>query len=217
MNKLNIFSSVKSQAINDLSPDLLDTALDQITDSEILKDIPIFGLGFKSYSLYQKITEGFFVKKLLKFLYQVKDISMDERQRFIEELEAKEESKKAGERLLNTLNRLDDDEKAEIIGRLFKQAILSKIEIEDFNRLSHIIDNSYISDIRLLKDNPHLSYIENDVKSNLNQVGLLSVSVSDIAEHQAFLDRVGSGSKAVPKLEYKPNKYCQLLIKFGFE
>src|SRR5690606_11877266 len=108
-------------------------------------------------------------------------------------------------------------EKAKIIGRLFNHTILEEIKFEDFNRLSHIIDNAYISDIKLLKNNLHLSYIEEHIKSNLSQLGLLTQSVSDILKQQQFLDRVGSGSKAKPKLEYKANKYCEILIQFGFE
>jgi len=216
INDLNIFDSVKSEAIKDLSPEILETTLDLLTDSEVIKEIPIFGLGFKFYSLYQNITEAFFVKKLLKFLYELKEVSFQERKKFINELESKNETKKAGEKLLVTLNRLNDIEKAEMIGKLFKKTILGEIEFEDFNRLSHIIDNSYLYDIKLLKNNLHLSYIDEDVKANLSQLGLLSLSVSDIFKQQQFLDRVGSGSKAKPKLEYKANKYCEILIKFGF-
>jgi hypothetical protein len=216
-NNLNIFNSVKSEAIKDLSPEILETTLDLLTDSEVLKEIPIFGLGFKSYSLYQNITEAFFVKKLLKFLYELKEVSFQERQKFIDELESKNETKKAGEKLLVTLNRLNDIEKAEVIGKLFKKTILGEIEFEDFNRLSHIIDNSYINDIKLLKNNPHLEYIEEQVKANLSQLGLLSLSISDILKQQQFFDRMGTSSKAKPKLEYKANKYCEILVKFGFE
>ena len=215
-DKIDIFDSVKSEAINELTPEILETGFDLITDSEVLKEIPIFGIAFKSYSIYQKVTESFFTKKLLYFLFKLREISQSEREKFITEIEVKSETQKAGERLLVILNRLNDVEKAEIIGRLFKKTILGNIEFNDFNRLSHIIDNAYIDDIKLLKNNKHLSYINEDIKSNLNQIGLLNQSITDIEREKQFLVRVGSSKEVQPRLEYKINKYCLILIEHGF-
>lgn len=215
-NKIDIFQSVKSKAINDLSPELLETGLDFLIKSEALKDIPIFGIGFKTFSLYQNITESFFTKKLLKFLYELKDIPQIDREKFINELELKNETNKAGEKLLITLNRLSDVEKAEIIGRLLKNTILGKIEFSVFSRLSHIVDNAYFEDLNLLKDNLNLRNISNDVKSNLHQVGLLNQTISDTENQRRFLDRVGSSRDVQPTLEYTMNNYCEILIENGF-
>ena len=154
---------------------------------------------------------------MLKFLFELKDIPFEKRIKFINQLVEKKETNKAGEKLMIILNRLNDIEKAKIIGRLFNHTILEEIEFEDFNRLTHIIDNAYINDIKLLKNNAHLGYIDNDVKSNLSQLGLVTLSVSDILKQQEFLDRSHSSSKAQPKLEYKANKYCKILVKFGFD
>jgi hypothetical protein len=217
MNNLDIFDSVKSEAIKDLSSEILETSLDLMTDSEVLKEIPIFGIGFKTYSLYQNLTESFFTKKLLKFLFELKEIPFDKRQQFICDLESKNETKKAGQKLLITLNRLNEIDKAKIIGKLFKHTILGEIPFNDFNRLTHIIDQAYIDDVMLLKDNPYLSYIDNDIKSNLSQLGLLKQSISDFQKHQEFLNTTGTGSKAIPKLQYDANDYCKILIKYGFE
>ncbi|MFM9989172.1 hypothetical protein [Flavobacterium sp.] len=217
INNLDIFDSVKSEAIKELSSEILETTFDLMTDSEVLKEIPIFGLGFKSYGLYQTLTESFFVKKLMKFLFELKEIPFDKRQKFIQDLEDKEETTKAGEKLLITLTRLNDADKATIIGRLFKHTILGEIEFNDFNRLSHIIDNAFTNDLMLLKKNPHLGYIDENIKSNLNQLGLLKQSISDFQKHQEFLDRQGSGSKAIPKLQYEANEYCKILINYGLE
>ena len=119
-DKINIFQSVKSKAVNDLSPELLEIGLDSLTNSEVLKDIPVFGIAFKGYSLYQNVTEAFFTKKLLLFLYELNDIPLSEREKFIDKLEANGETNKAGEKLLITLNRLNDIDKAKIIDDIKK-------------------------------------------------------------------------------------------------
>lgn len=216
-DKIDIFESVKSDAIKELSPEILDAGLDYLTDSEILKDIPIFGLAFKSYNLYQKVSESFFMKKLLRFLFELKEIPLLEREKFIAELETNNETNKAGEKLLITLNRLNDIDKAEIIGRLFKQTILSKINFNDFNRLTHIIDNAYIDDLKLLKDNIYLQHLNNDIKSNLHQVGLLNQNISDVEKQKKYVEKAGGNASNVqPKFEYKVNQYAKILIEYGF-
>lgn len=214
-DKIDIFESVKSDAIKELSPEILETSIDYLTDSEVLKEIPIVGIAFKSIYLYQKVTESFFIKKLLKFLFELKDIPLLERERFVTEIEINKATNKAGEKLLITLNRLNDIDKAEIIGRLFKQTILGKINFQDFNRLTHIIDNAYIDDLKMLKNNIHLGYINNDVKSSLYQVGLLNQNISDVESQKRFLQRVGSSRDVQPKFEYKVNQYSKILIEYG--
>lgn len=216
-DKIDIFESVKSDAIKELSPEILETGLDYLTDSEILKDIPVFGIAFKSYNLYQKVTESFFIKKLLRFLFELKEIPLLEREKFVAELEANNDTNKAGEKLLITLNRLNDIDKSEIIGRLFKQTILNKINFNDFNRLTHIIDNAYIDDLKLLKDNIYLQHLNDDIKSNLHQVGLLNQNISDVEKHKKYVERAGGNASSVqPKFEYKVNQYAEILIEHGF-
>tara|TARA_R110002049_G_C8939433_1_gene544892 strand:- start:72 stop:749 length:678 start_codon:yes stop_codon:yes gene_type:complete len=217
-DQIDIFKSVKSEAITELSPELLEIGLDALTESEVLKDIPVFGIGFKTYGLYQKITETFFTKKLLKFLIELKDISLNDRKKFIYELESKNETASAGEKLLVTLNRLNNDDKATFIGRLFKHTILGELEYKDFTRLVHIIDNAFLDDLKVLENNKHLSYINSDIKSNLHQLGLLKQSISDIEKQRKFRIRAtGSPDGVQAKLIFEINDIGLKFINFGFK
>jgi hypothetical protein len=216
-NQIDIFKSVKSKAINELTPELLETGLDLLIESEVLKDIPVFGIGFKSYSLYKNITESFFTKKLLKFLFELKDIPQAKREQFIAKLESKNETEKAGEKLLITLNRLNDVDKASIIGKLLKKTILGKITFNNFKRLTHIVDNTYLEDIELLKDNEYLRNINDDIKSNLYQVCLLNQSIKDNREHEEYKFKQTGRRELIPaSFEYKLNSYGRILIENGF-
>lgn len=215
-NHIDIFKSVKSKAINELTPELLEMSLDLVIESEVLKDIPVFGIGFKSYSLYKNITESFFTKKLLKFLFELKDIPQANREKFIVELESKNETNKAGEKLLITLNRLNDVDKATIIGKLLKQTILGKITFDNFKRLTHIIDNTYLEDMELLKDNEYLRNINDDIKSNLYQVGLLNQSIKDNREQEEYKFKQSGRREIIPaSFEYELNSYGKILIENG--
>ncbi len=217
-NQIDIFKSVKSEALNELTPEILETGFDLLIESEVLKDIPVFGIGFKSFSLYNKITESFFTKKLLRFLFELKDIPQSKREEFITELESKNETKKAGEKLLITLNRLNDDDKASIIGKLLKKTILGKITFNDFKRLTHIIDNTYLEDLELLKDNEYLRNINDDIKTNLHQIGLLNQSIKDNREHEEYKFKQTGRREIIPAtFEYKLNSYGRILIENGFD
>ena len=217
-NEIDIFKSVKSSAINELTPELLETGLDFLIESEALKDIPIFGIGFKSYSIYKKITESFFTKKLLKFLFELKDIPQAKKEEFIATLESKNETEKAGEKLLVTLNRLNDVDKATIVGKLLKKTILGKMTFDNFKRLTYMIDNTYLEDLELLKDNEYLKNINDDIKSNLYQVGLLNQSIKDNREHEEYIFKNTGERKIIPAtFEYKLNTYGRILIENGFD
>lgn len=215
-DNIDIFRSVKSEAINELTPAILDSSLDLIVNSEILKDIPIFGTGFKIYSLYNKITEAFFAKKLLKFLFEIKDVPVSKREKFVERLKANNETSKAGEQLLIVLTRLNDIKKAAIIGRLLNKTILGDILLKDFQRLCHIIDSSYIEDILLFKNNELLQDISDDIKSNLHQIGLLNQTIKDDREKDAKFEYTKVNKIMKPILEYRTNRFSEILIEFGF-
>ncbi|MBU2947953.1 hypothetical protein [Zobellia uliginosa] len=217
-NKIDIFQSVKSTAINELTPELLETGFDLLTESEILKDIPVFGIGFKGFSLYKKVTESFFTKKLLNFLFELKEIPQTNREEFISQLESKNETKKAGRNILVSLTRLGDEEKATIMGKLFKNTILGNMGFSDFNRLTHIIDGAYIEDLKALQDNYILGGISDDVKINLHQIGLVKQSLSDIKRQKKLNIRLGgTGEDVQPKFEYRVNQIGSILIENGFD
>lgn len=53
-NQIDIFKSVKPESITELTFGVLESGLNLITDSGLIKDIPAFGIGFKSCNLYQE-------------------------------------------------------------------------------------------------------------------------------------------------------------------
>lgn len=213
----NVFNSVKSSAIDELLPEIFEYSFDLIIKSDVIKEIPIFGLGFKFVNLCKNIQDAFFTKKLLKFLIELKDISQDKRESFINNLEAQDKTKKAGEKLLITLDRLNDDDKATFVGRLFNQTISGNLEYDEFKRLTHIIHNAYIDDLQILKNNINLIGISTDVKSNLYQIGLVNQSMSDVNRERERQRRIGGNNDNIqPTFCYKINRIGMKFIEFGF-
>ena len=91
------------------------------------------------------------------------------------------------------------------------------MDYNDFIRLTHIIDNAYIEDLKLLENNYHLGKIDDDVKSNLHQIGLIKQSISDIEREKQRQIRIGgNGDNIQPKLIYNINEIGSKFIEFGF-
>src|SRR5690606_20178951 len=140
------------------------------------------------YKLGKTISARQQIKKLWKFLFQLNDVSQADRIKFLGKVEEdKTYRDELFERTLFIIERLDDEKKSEIIGRLFKNLILEKIKTVDYLRLSLIIDKTYLTDLIYLdmghninckvpEDEQHKLYQENDIdfiQESLATAGLL--------------------------------------------
>lgn len=212
---MNILNAVKSKEITDITKDLTEVAIDQMLENGILKDLPIVGTLYNIYSLSQNVSNAFFTKKILKFLFELNDIPESERLEFIRKMESEKETQNVGEKILIILNKIDDVDKATILGKIFKITIEEEIEVTTFTRLSHMIDKVYLQDLKELKNN-FIENLDSDTKHNLSQVGILNQSIKDNREHEEYVFRnTGKREFYPPKFEYKISDYGEVLIKHG--
>lgn len=211
-SEINLLNVVKSDQIKEITKDLTEVAIDTFFNDGILKDIPIVGTFFNLYNLSQNISNSFFTKKILKFLFELNSVSNKERLNFIEQLDNENESAKIGEKLLIIINNLEDVDKATIIGKLFKLAIEGKIEMQTFMRLSYMVDRAYLEDLKVLRDNEYLENIDNDIKHNLSQVGILNQTIKDSRDHEEYVYKTtGKRQFYPPKFEYKISDYGNII------
>ena len=68
-NSIDIFDSVVSEKIVEISSEILEAGIDQLIENDFLKDIPILGSGIKAYDLAKKVTEHFLSKKYYDFFF----------------------------------------------------------------------------------------------------------------------------------------------------
>jgi hypothetical protein len=231
MEKANEFNTdlmltITSDKIGEVAGEVTEAMIDQLLDNGLLKDIPFFGSAVKLLAAGKAIADYFFVKKLIKFLVEIKDIPQSGRIEFAESLEANGH-KEAGEKLLFFLNRLDDTGKATIVGKLLSAAILKQISYQDFLRIIYSVDKMFIGDLNLM--NPHQSLKEtksstsiiysltDDIKQHLFQVGLLDQYIKDNRSYDQSRSFASDSTYVTPpSISYKSNKYCELLIQYGF-
>jgi len=233
--------AIKDENIKNISAELLEIGIDEILDNEFLKSMPIVSTirGFTKFGLNYK--DRLFTKKIITFLFQLKDVPKNERQEFIFKLDSNSEYKsKVGEKLITIIDRADELIKVKIIGNLFKSAIQGKISIEDFNLLCSLLNNTFIGDLMSLKKiefntnsepDSFEEILSEDVKSRLYRCSILKREIiinlkNNFKEFNFTLngrrtDRNNlknglSRNVGVEKFEYEISKEGRLILKYGF-
>lgn len=202
--------------LQEIATDLGDVAIDQILTDEILKEIPIFGLLLKTYKSAIGIREQIFIKKIAIFLFNLKDVSKEKRQAFINKIDTEKEfGHKVGEKLLILLERVDDLQKPQIIAKIFKAAVNEHINYEQFLKLSAIVERAFLPDLLTLKTGKHQT---KDVLDHFVSIGVMTLNIE--LKRNLYRVRASIGGKDTPpepELKYIPNTLYYLLIQYGLK
>lgn len=207
-NELDINLSVISDGIREIAPDLLELGIDQFFKEGILKEIPILGTMIKVVKFTQDIIDLANQKKILKFLLELKEIPQKKKEAFLEKLENNDSYKGIGETITLVLCRLDESNKAQIIGKLYKATIAEEIELNDFLRLVFIVEKAFLNDLIELSKNPDIE--DPKVLLPLYQAGLFNQVIDDGSP-----TGVSHRTKAA-KLKHNINSFGEQLRRFGF-
>jgi hypothetical protein len=151
MKKLpnTLTETIKDDNFRELIANFGETALDSVLDEGVLREIPLvsslFGLAKATISIQDKL----FTKKILTFLLQLKNTDTDSRRKQIEKIDSDPAYKtKVGEKLLYIIDKCEDNEKADYIGRLFQCYLEEKISYENFLRASKCIELTFLDDLK---------------------------------------------------------------------
>jgi hypothetical protein len=207
--------------IGDFNIDMSEILLDSILDSETLKEIPIIKYIHAIGKISLNIKNQFLIKKMYRLLFEIESTSEEERARFIEQLDSDHTKKNILDNFIILIDRIDNEEKMSIIGKLLKSMILEVLDIDIGFRLISVVDKSYIDDLEILnyrfnnyKNVDLWMYKYNYmVKESLSNIGLLSPVYVDNSDQQK---KAGSS-----KTEYRINEYNLTdlgnnLVKYGF-
>lgn len=135
-----INNSFKETIVSDkalgLVKDYSELAMDSFLDEGTLKEIPILGTLFSIYKIGSSLRERHYIKKIVVFLNQLKDIPKKQREDFLSKLDNNDKFKESiFEKTLLLLERLDETHKAEMIGNLFRLFIMEVIDRDKLLRL----------------------------------------------------------------------------------
>lgn len=150
---------------SDVASEVIDT----------LVNFPWVGSLIKLGRVGKGIIDLHFIKKMGKFLQQSDDISSEKKEAFLIKLD-KKDRKRMYKYLMHLLYTAEEDKKAEVMGRVYRDRIMGNISNDIFLRLCSAINKVYIDDVDRLRDyikpNPKDDYVTN----NLYSSGLLQIS-----------------------------------------
>ena len=129
------------QNVLDPSADVMDIIL-QLSENELLKDVPIVGLGFKIAKASRSISDFIFLKKVLGFIETVDNkTTKQERIEFANKLkEDEKEKEKIYTGVFLRIDKFDDVSKPDLFAKIFACFITNKIKEEDYHALADVLN-----------------------------------------------------------------------------
>lgn len=183
--------------VRDLTASMLDVGVDMICTNEVVRGIPVVGILAGMYNVGKNYMAGRLAKKILKLIFNTKEVSPVEKCNFIKKYgEANKET--GAEALLDILERLDNINKVDILSNLLISQIKEDITIEEFISLTSALEKLPFTQINRLLDYKNDTYIPGESEL-INTTGLLYVS---------------SITPTNPN-KYKLSRYGWLLLKHG--
>jgi hypothetical protein len=140
--------TIKDSNLQNVSIGLAETLTDSLLEDGLLKDIPIIGtiVGLGKTSI--KITDLLFLKKVIAFLSELDDISIEDRKAMIDKIDSSDKFRiKVGEKLLYIVDKCDDYENAQYVSKLFAGYLEGDIDYPDFLRGAKVIERIYVGDL----------------------------------------------------------------------
>ena len=148
--RVNIFEIQRSKADLDFikkGTELDFDVLSQIVDSS--QEIPILGPILKLGKLGLNYIDFLFIKKLGTFLEQSENINEKAKQNFLDKLSSND-YKRISSYLLHLLYTSEEEEKAKIMGMIYKARLLDEIDNDMMLRLCSIVYKSSLPDLKKL-------------------------------------------------------------------
>jgi len=157
MDKQDIISLTGN--FSDVSIESAEVILDSLLKNGILKDIPIVGMLVALFKTGKQVTELFYLKKLIGFIYGYEKIPEKMDKNITSDFEDEKKRKDLGEKLLLIIESVDSIEKAGLIGKIFKLLKNEEISSPIFLRLCHLINKSFYDDLLQLIKFPDINMV----------------------------------------------------------
>ena len=146
---VSLVDTLRKSDLQEVTIDLAEVGLDSVLNQGILKDIPFIGAFVGVAKTAVSIRDAQFLKKMIYFLTELHNIPADKREKQIKKIQENSNYRiKVGEKLLYIIEKCDDHNKAEIIGKLFKCYLEEKLDYDSFLRASVSIEKLYLDDFK---------------------------------------------------------------------
>lgn len=176
----DIFDLALSGKEKDFVKEGLKTDID-ITSNilEVFSDFPYIGSLVKLGIFANKYMEFRFIKKLSKFLEKDVEIPLEEKQKFLENLDEKDRARME-DYVMQYLLHAEDDEKATLMGYIYEAYVYGEIDNSMFLRLCSIVDHAFLDDLRELPKYIQKNGEESIAANNFINLGLMDNYVGGV-------------------------------------
>lgn len=133
-------TTLKVSDLSILGAELLEAGVDSVLKDGLLKEVPVVSTIVGLSKMGANIQDRIFLRKLLSFLYPLKDIKPEVRIRMIEEIDSSNQYRvRVGEKLMYIIDSSGDHEIAELVSRVFKAYLEERISYQDFLEAAAIL------------------------------------------------------------------------------
>lgn len=127
---------------------------------------------FNVKSALQQYKTNDYFRKFLTLLYNIRDTSEKERETFMADVEKKAEDY-SGSIIASMVDRIDNVNKAVVLANIMKAKMDGLIDIEDFFRLSNVVERISYTDFKYLKEFGQDIYKKGGITELLLSTGVL--------------------------------------------
>lgn len=159
---------------------------------ETVEEVPYIGSLIKLGKVFRNYNDYRFFRKLGKFLRYANDIPEEDVTAFLKGLSAKDK-KRISDYLTQLLYNAEDEEKADIMGKIYKRSINGEIDTNMMLRLCLIVNKCFVADLGHLSDYNEVSDKNDFVTDNLVALGLLADAGNMYEESGDGWDATGFG------------------------
>jgi hypothetical protein len=180
--EMSLLETINSTNLSDLLIDTGEVLVDQMLSESPFRDIPIIGSIVRIAKAGIDISNYLFIKKVMRFLFALREIPQSKRHKFIEQINEDEKlRKRVGENLFMLLHRLDDMQKPEMLSRVFGAYIQGVIDYLTYQKLATAIDRVNVYNLHCLidfyKEDSKHKVADDHIMQNLAMAGLVNIMV----------------------------------------
>ncbi len=128
-----------TKAMKDLSADLVEINLDTLVNNDIVKELPVVKTLLIAPKVIKGISDYIFLKKILRFLFQLENTTLKEREEFLGKLEGSKREELLSNLIL-ILDKHDHLHKSELQGKLFSTYIKGVLNYDEYMALTYSLN-----------------------------------------------------------------------------
>ncbi|MFJ4371383.1 hypothetical protein ACIP1T_02050 [Pseudomonas japonica] len=117
-----------------------ETAADALTDSEVLKEVPVISTLVGIWGFRNQFKRKRFLNRVEAFHSNVSELTIEELNGFDEEFESPDEAEEFVTDLIELMDRLENEQKSIMLAGVFKRLVRKELSRDNFKEISRVFE-----------------------------------------------------------------------------